>query len=76
MSQAKVQEVIGATQAAWVDMLDGSSKAGMGIEAQSPAADQAFPNPEAIRIGERGVGGGNLIFLAGWYDLLLYWAAL
>ncbi len=68
MSQAKVQEIIAATQAAWVDMLNGGSKAGMSIETQAPATDQAFTNPEAISIRKSCVCGGNLIFLVRRHD--------
>lgn len=76
MRQAKIQEIIAATQAAWIDMLDGSPEAGVGVKAQPPATDQALAHPEAIRIRERRVGGGNLIFLLRRHGLLLYLAAL
>jgi hypothetical protein len=63
MSQAKIQEIIAAAQAAWVDMLDSGAKASVGIESQASAADQTFTNPEAIIIGEGDVCGGNPVFL-------------
>ncbi len=63
MSQAKVQQIAGAAQAAWPDMLNGGPETGPGVEAQASAADQAFACPEAISEAEGGVGGSNQIFL-------------
>ena len=72
MGQAKIEQITVATQAAWLNMFDGGAKAGVRVEAQVAATNQAFANPEAIGIGESGVGGGNPIFLACRHSLLAY----
>lgn len=71
MGQAEVQEIAGAAQAARADMLNCRVVVGSRVEAQAPATDQAFADPEAISIAERGIGGGNLIFLARRHNFLL-----
>lgn len=76
MGQAKIEEITGAAQAAWLNMFDGGAKASVRVEAQVAAANQAFANPEAIGIIEGGIGGGDSIFLTCRHRLLAYWAAL
>ena len=46
MSQAEVQQIAGAAQAARLDMLNCGSEAGVRVEAQSSTTDQAFAGPE------------------------------
>ena len=72
MGQAKIEKITVAAQAAWLNVFDGGAKAGVRVEAQIAAANQAFANPEAIGIVESGVGGGNAIFLACRHSLLAY----
>ncbi len=76
MSQAQVQEVAGAAQAARADMLNRRAIAGLRVETQASTTDQALADPEAIGIAERGVGGGNLIFLACRHNPFAYCPAL
>lgn len=69
MGQAKVEQVIAATQTARLDMLNICPKAGFGIKAQPAATDQAFARPEAIGVAEGSIGLGNMIFLRGRHRL-------
>ncbi len=74
--QAKIQEFVTATQAAWMDMLDIGPEAGLGVETQAPAADQALAHPEAVSVTKGGVGSRDLVFLACRHDLLAQCSAL
>jgi hypothetical protein len=76
MCQPQVQQRAGAAQAAWEDMLDGGSEAGLRVEAEAAPTDKTLAYPEAIVVGEGGVGGGNLVFLTGRHNSLAYGAAL
>ncbi len=64
VSQAKVEQVTGAAQAAGANMLNRGPEARLRIEAQASAADEAFARPEAIGVAEGGISGSDLIFLA------------
>lgn len=76
MGQANVQEITGAAQAARANMLDRRAIACLRVETQASTTDQALANPEAIGIAERGVGGGDLIFLACRHSPFAYCPAL
>ena len=76
MCQAEIEQIIAASQAARLDMLDVGAKTGLRIETQAPAADQAFADPEAIGIAEGGIGGGNLVLLVDRHGVLAHSPAL
>lgn len=63
MRQAKVEQIIAASQAARLDMLDVGPKAAARVKTQPALADQAFAGPEAVFIVEGVVGLSDAIFL-------------
>src|SRR6476661_7065633 len=61
VSDAEIAQVVIAAEIARQYVLDGRALAGIGIEAQRAAADQAFADPISLFTMEGVIGGSGLI---------------